>query len=144
MEVEESLQAALESLTKAEERIRALKLEFEQAKIAAYEAESKEAQDKMNLQLPRVCNEFYTDSWHAAVGISNSGLTPLTLEPPFLPFPGACPPLPPEASTDVVDLEDAQVTSVQVAEELASAGQPPDASAPTFKGGNTASDLANL
>jgi biopolymer transport protein ExbB/TolQ len=43
VEAEESLQAALESLTKVEERIRALELEFEQAKRAAYEAGSKEA-----------------------------------------------------------------------------------------------------
>ncbi len=42
VEAEESLQAALESLTKAEERIQALELEFEQAKRAAYEVGCKE------------------------------------------------------------------------------------------------------
>jgi predicted nucleic acid-binding Zn-ribbon protein len=61
VEAEESLQAVLDSLTKVEDKIRAYELKSEQAKRAAYEAGSNEAQDKMGLQLPRVCNEFYTD-----------------------------------------------------------------------------------
>ena len=59
VKAEESLKAALESLTKAEDRIRAYELDFEQAK--RYEAGSKKAQDEMSRQLPGVWNEFYTD-----------------------------------------------------------------------------------
>jgi hypothetical protein len=61
VEVEESLQVALDSLTKAEDKIWAYELESEQAKRDAYETGSKEAQDEMGFQLPGVCNEFYTD-----------------------------------------------------------------------------------
>jgi ATP-dependent Clp protease ATP-binding subunit ClpA len=93
VEVEESLQVALESLTKAEERIRALELEFEQAKRAAYETGSKEAQDEMGLQLPGVCNEFYTDDAGPQSSLLLNSRRTLTLEPPS-PFPSARPPLP--------------------------------------------------
>ena len=48
-EAEESLDAALASLTKAEDKIRALELEFEQAKRAAYKSGSKDAQEEMRL-----------------------------------------------------------------------------------------------
>ena len=95
VEAEESLQAALESLTRAEERIRALKSEFKQAKREAYENRSKEAQDEIGLQLPGVCNEFYTDAWHDVVAFFRSRRTTLTPEPPKLPFPCARPPPPP-------------------------------------------------
>ena len=37
---------------------------------------------------------------------------PLTPEPPSFPFPGTRPPPLPEAGTDMVDLEDTEVTSV--------------------------------
>ncbi len=47
VEAEESLHAALDSLTKAEDRVRALELEVERVKKAAYESGSKEAQDEM-------------------------------------------------------------------------------------------------
>uniref|UniRef100_A0A2N9EV78 Uncharacterized protein n=1 Tax=Fagus sylvatica TaxID=28930 RepID=A0A2N9EV78_FAGSY len=89
----------------------------------------------MSLQLPGVYNEFYTDSWHAAVGFLNSGLTSLTLEPPSFPFPGAPPPHPPEAGTDVVDLEDAKVTSVPAAEELVGVALSQDVSTQLLKEG---------
>uniref|UniRef100_A0A2N9HIY7 Uncharacterized protein n=1 Tax=Fagus sylvatica TaxID=28930 RepID=A0A2N9HIY7_FAGSY len=135
VKAEESFQAALESLTKTEKRIWAYELKSEQAKRAAYEAGSKEAQDEMSLQLPGVYNEFYTDSWHAAVGFLNSGLTSLTLEPPSFPFPGAPPPHPPEAGTDVVDLEDAKVTSVPAAEELVGVALSQDVSTQLLKEG---------
>ena len=48
-EAEESLDAALASLTKVEDKIRALELEFEQAKRAAYKSGSKDAQEEMRL-----------------------------------------------------------------------------------------------
>uniref|UniRef100_A0A2N9I2V1 Uncharacterized protein n=1 Tax=Fagus sylvatica TaxID=28930 RepID=A0A2N9I2V1_FAGSY len=85
VEAEESLQAALESLTRAEERIRALESEFKQAKREAYENGSKEAQDEIGLQLPGVCNEWFS----------------------ILPSP--------QVGTNVVDLEDAEVNFAQVA-----------------------------
>jgi hypothetical protein len=43
-EAEESLNAALDSLTKADDKIRALEFEFDQAKKAAYEVSSNDAQ----------------------------------------------------------------------------------------------------
>jgi hypothetical protein len=118
---------------------------YQQAK--RYEAGSKKAQNEMNCHLPGVCNEFYTDGWHVAVGISNSGLTPLTPEPPSSPFPNARLPPPPKAGTDVVDLEDAEVTSILVVKEPFGAGLPQDDPAPTAEGGSTAPldpDFANL
>ena len=48
-EAEESLDAALASLTKVEDKIRALELKFEQAKRAAYKSGSKDAQKEMRL-----------------------------------------------------------------------------------------------
>lgn len=147
VEAEESLQAVLDSLTKVEDKIRAYELQSEQAKRAAYEARSKEAQDEMGLQLPRVCNEFYTDGWHAPFALLNFGLTTLTPEPPSLHFPSARPPPPLKAGTDVVDLENAEVTSVPVAEESVDAGLPQDVSAPAGEGGSTAPldpDFADL
>uniref|UniRef100_A0A2N9GJM3 Uncharacterized protein n=1 Tax=Fagus sylvatica TaxID=28930 RepID=A0A2N9GJM3_FAGSY len=110
VEVEESLQVALDSLTKAEDKIRAYELESEQAKRDAYETGSKEAQDEMGLQLPGV-----------------SCLAP-----------------PPKPSTDVVDLEDAEVTSVPTAEEPVDADLPPDVSTPADEGGSTAPLDADL
>ena len=95
VEAEESLQATMESLTRAEERIWALESEFKQAKREEYENGSKEAQDEIGLQLPGVCNEFYMDAWHDAVAFFRSRRTALTPEPPKLPFPCACPPPPP-------------------------------------------------
>ena len=62
VEAEESLHDALDSLTKAEDKVRALELELERAKKAAYESGSKEAQEEMGRQLPGVCNEYYTDA----------------------------------------------------------------------------------
>ena len=52
VEAEEPLNAALDSLTKAEDKVRALELELERAKKEAYESGSKEAQDEMGCQLP--------------------------------------------------------------------------------------------
>jgi hypothetical protein len=95
-EAEESLDAALASLTKAEDKIRALELEFERAKRVAYESGSKDAQEEMRLQLPRVCNEYYTDAWNDAIAVLNSGQTMLPPDPIKLPFPSATPPPPPE------------------------------------------------
>jgi hypothetical protein len=92
-EAEESLDAALASLTKAEDKIRALELEFERAKKAAYESGSKEAQEEMGRQLPGVCNEYYTDAWNDALAVLSSGQTMLLPNPIKLPFPGATPPL---------------------------------------------------
>lgn len=116
VEVEESLKAALESLTKVEYKLRAYDSEFDQAKRAAYEAGSKEAQEKMGCQLPGVCNEFYVEGWRAAVGFSSSGLMPLTPNPPSLSYP------PPTTGADVVDLEDTEVTFVLAVEEPVGAG----------------------
>jgi hypothetical protein len=48
-EAKESLDAVLASLTKAEDKIRALELDFERAKRAAYEGGSKDAQEEMRL-----------------------------------------------------------------------------------------------
>jgi hypothetical protein len=92
----------------------------------------------MGLQLPEVCNEFYTDGWHVVVAFLNSRRTTLTLEQPSLPFPGARPPPPPEAGTNVVDLKNAEVTSVPAAQEPIGASQPQDVSAPTIEGGSAA------
>uniref|UniRef100_A0A2N9FW26 Uncharacterized protein n=1 Tax=Fagus sylvatica TaxID=28930 RepID=A0A2N9FW26_FAGSY len=122
VEAEESLSDALDSLTKVEDKIRTLESEFKQAKKAAYEAGSNDAQAEMGDQLPRVCNEFFSDGWKKAVSFLRSGQRTLTLEPPIVPYPGAHPPPPPgfvlatpleaavtpvpEVGTDVVDLED--------------------------------------
>ncbi len=116
VEVEESFKAALESLTKAEYKLRAYESESDQAKRAAYEAGSKKAQEKMGCQLPGVCNEFYVEGWRAAVGFSSSRLTPLTLDPPSLSY------TPLTTGVDVIDLEDAKVTSVLAVEEPVDAG----------------------
>uniref|UniRef100_A0A2N9FBG3 Uncharacterized protein n=1 Tax=Fagus sylvatica TaxID=28930 RepID=A0A2N9FBG3_FAGSY len=116
VEAEESFKAALESLTKAEDKIWAYESDFKQ-QAKRYEAGSKKAQNEMNCHLPGVCNEFYTDGWHVAVG------------------------------TDVVDLEDAEVTSILVVKEPVGAGLPQDDPAPTAEGGSTAPldpDFANL
>ncbi len=48
-EADESLNDALASLTMAEDKIRALELDFERAKRAAYEGGSKDAQEEMRL-----------------------------------------------------------------------------------------------
>jgi hypothetical protein len=125
VEAEESLNAALDSLTKAEDKVRALELELERAKKAAYESGSKEAQDEMGRQLPRVCNEYYTDAWNDAIAVLNSGQTMLPPNPIKLPFPGATPPLHPEAVLNspppqlgavMVDLE--EVESAEAARQL--------------------------
>uniref|UniRef100_A0A2N9I524 Uncharacterized protein n=1 Tax=Fagus sylvatica TaxID=28930 RepID=A0A2N9I524_FAGSY len=125
IEPEESLNAALNSLTKAEDKVRALELELERAKKAAYESGSKEAQDEMGRQLPRVCNEYYTDTWNDAIAVLNSGQTMLPPNPIKLPFPGATPPLHPEAVLNspppqlgavMVDLE--EVESAEAAETV--------------------------
>ena len=97
VEAEESFNAALDLLTKVEDRVRALELELERAKKEAYESGSKEAQDEMGRQLPRVCNEYYVDAWNDAIAILNSGQTMLPPNPIKLPFPGATLPPHPEA-----------------------------------------------
>ena len=97
IEVEESLNAVLDSLTKAEDKVRALELELKRAKKAAYESGSKEAQDEIGYQLPGVCNEYYTDAWNDAIAVLNSGQTMLPPNQIKLPFPGATPPPHPEA-----------------------------------------------
>ena len=97
VEAEESLNAALDSLTKAEDKVRALELELERAKKEAYESGSKEAQDEMGRQLPGVSNEYYMDAWNDAIVVLNSGQTMLPPDPIKLPFPGATPPPHPEA-----------------------------------------------
>ena len=116
-EAEESLDAVLASLTKAEDKIRALELEFERAKRAAYESGSKDTQEEMSLQLPGVCNEYYMDAWNDAIAVLNSGQTMLPLDPIKLPFPGAIPPpppetvlnsLPPQLGTVMVNLEEVE------------------------------------
>jgi hypothetical protein len=152
VEAEESLNAALDLLTKAEDKIRALKSEFDQVKKAAYEAGSNDAQAMMGDQLPGVCNEFYLDGWKKAVSILTSRQTMLPPLPPSMPYPGARPPPPPEfvlatplevpvtpipeISTDVVNLED-EVNSAE-ATALNDADQAP--SVP--EGGSAASDEA--
>ena len=117
VEAEESLQAALDSLTKAEDKVRALELEIERVKKAAYESGSKEAQDEMGRQLPGVCNEYYTDAWNDGIAVLQSGQTMLPPDPIKLPFPGATPPPHPEAVLNspppqlgavMVDLEDVE------------------------------------
>ena len=121
-EAEESLTAALDSLMKAEDKIRALESEFDQAKKAAYEAGSSDAQAEMGDQLPGVCNEFFSDGWKKAVCFLSSRQTTLPPLPPSVPYPGARPPpslevvlatplevpVTPitELSTDIVNLED--------------------------------------
>ena len=72
----------------------------------------------MGCQLPGVCNEFYMEGWHAAVSFSTFGLTPLTLDPPSLPYP------PPLAGVDVIDLEDVEVTSILAVGNLVDASHP--------------------
>ncbi len=130
VEAEESLNAALDSLTKAEDKIWALEFEFDQAKKAAYEAGSSDAQAEMGDQLLGVCNEFYSDGWKKAVSILSSGQTTLPPLQPSVPYPGAWPPPPPEVvlatplevpvtpipeiSADIVNLED-EVNSVETA-----------------------------
>jgi hypothetical protein len=96
VEAEESLRDALDSLTKAEDKVRALELELERAKKEAYESGSKDAQDEMGRQLPGLCNLYYTDAWNDAIAVLNSGQTMLPPKPIKLPFPGATPPPPPE------------------------------------------------
>ena len=116
VEAEESLNEALESLTKAEDRVRALELELERVKKEAYESGSKEAQEEMGRQLPGLCNLYYTDAWNDALAVLNSGQTVLPSQPIKLPFPGAIPPPPPEAVLnsplpqlgDMVDLEEVE------------------------------------
>ena len=143
LEAEDSLTAALESLTKAEDKIRALESEFEQAKKAAYEAGSSDAQAEMGEQLPGVCNEFFSDRWKKAVSALSSGQTTLPPLPPSVPYPGARPPPPSEVvlatplevpvtpitelSTDVVNLDDEE-NSVEAAapEDAAQALSVPD------------------
>uniref|UniRef100_A0A2N9FNU8 Uncharacterized protein n=1 Tax=Fagus sylvatica TaxID=28930 RepID=A0A2N9FNU8_FAGSY len=152
LEVEDYLTAALDSLTKAEDKIRALESEFDQAKKAAYEAGSSDAQAEMGDQLPGVCNEFYSDGWKKAVSALSSGQTTLPPLPPSVPYPGARPPPPPEVvldtplevpvtpitelSTDIVNLEEE--------ENSAEAAAPEDADqAPSVQeGGSAAPDEA--
>ena len=138
-EAEESLNAALDSLTKAEDKIRALESEFDQAKKAAYEVSSNDTQAEMGDQFPGVCNEFYLDGWKKAVSIWTSGQTTLPPLPPLVPYPGARPPPPPEfvlatllevlvspileVGTDVVNLED--VANSAEATALDDAGRVP-------------------
>ena len=116
-EAEESLDATVASLTKAKDKIRALELEFERAKKAAYESGSKEAQDEMGHQLPGVCNEYYTDAWNDAIAMLNSGQTTLPPDPIKLPFPSATSPPypntvlnspPPQLGAVMVDLEEVE------------------------------------
>uniref|UniRef100_A0A2N9GB67 Uncharacterized protein n=1 Tax=Fagus sylvatica TaxID=28930 RepID=A0A2N9GB67_FAGSY len=84
--------------------------------------------------------------------VMSSTRTTLPPEPPSLPFPCARPPPPPKAclapppkpSTDVVDLEDAEVTSVPTVEEPVDADLPPDVSTPADEGGSTAPLDADL
>ena len=130
LEAENFLTAALDSLRKAEDRIRALESEFDQAKKAAYEAGSSDAQAKMGDQLPGVCNEFFLDGWKKAVSTLSSGQTTLPPLPPSVPYPGARPPPPPEVvlatplevpmtpitepGTEIVNLED-EVNSAEAA-----------------------------
>ncbi len=101
-EAEESLDAALASLTKAEDKVRSLEQEIERVKVAAYEKGSQEAQDEMGRQLPGVCNEYYTDAWDDAIAVLNWGQTTLPPKPIKLPFPSAIPPPRPEARPALV------------------------------------------
>uniref|UniRef100_A0A2N9F9C4 Uncharacterized protein n=1 Tax=Fagus sylvatica TaxID=28930 RepID=A0A2N9F9C4_FAGSY len=87
VEAEESLHAALDSLTKAEDK------------------------------LPGVCNEYYMDAWNDAIAMLNSGQTMLPPNPIKLPFPGATPPPhpetvlnspPPQLGAVMVDLEEVE------------------------------------
>jgi hypothetical protein len=142
-EAKKSLDAALASLTKAEDKIRALELEFERAKKAAYESGSKDAQEEMRLQLPGVCNEFYTEAWNDAIAVLNFGQSTLPPKPLKLPFPSATPPPPPELVLNspppqlgviTVDLE--EVNSAE-AEGPADVGHLPDAPALAPEGGST-------
>jgi chromosome segregation ATPase len=120
VEAKESLNDALDSLTKAEDKVRALELELERAKKAAYESGSKEAQEEMGRQLPGVCNEYYTDAWNDAIAVLNSGQTMLPPNPIKLPLPGAVSPPhpemvlnsppPPQLGTVMVDLEEMEST----------------------------------
>uniref|UniRef100_A0A2N9FTD1 Uncharacterized protein n=1 Tax=Fagus sylvatica TaxID=28930 RepID=A0A2N9FTD1_FAGSY len=121
VEAEESLNATLDSLTKAEDKVRTLELELERAKKEAYESGSKEAQDEIGRQLPRVCNEYYTDTWNDAIAVLNSGQTMLPPNSIKLPFPGATPPPHPEAILNspppllgavMVDLEEVESAEV--------------------------------
>jgi hypothetical protein len=151
-EAEESLTAALDSLTKAEDKIRALESEFDQAKKAAYEAGSSDAQAEMGDQLLGVCNEFFSDGWKKAVSVLSSGQTTLPPLLPSVPYPGARPPPPPEVvlatplevpvapitelSTDIVNLEDEENSDeAAVPEDAVQAPGAPD-------GGNAAPDEA--
>uniref|UniRef100_A0A2N9G0U2 Uncharacterized protein n=1 Tax=Fagus sylvatica TaxID=28930 RepID=A0A2N9G0U2_FAGSY len=119
VEAEESLNAALDSLTKAEDKVQALELELERAKKEAYKSGSKEAQEEMGRQLLGVCNEYYTDAWNDAIAVLNSGQTMLPPDPIKLPFPGAIPPPHPEEVLNspspllgavMVDLEEVEPT----------------------------------
>jgi hypothetical protein len=154
LEAEESLTAALDSLTKAEDRIRALESEFDQAKKAAYEAGSSDAQAEMGDQLPGVCNEFYSDGWKKAVSALSSGQTTLPPLPPSVPYPSARPPPPPEVvlatplevlvtpitelSTDIVNLEDEENSAEAAAPEDA------DQALGVHEGGSAVPDEAGL
>ncbi len=142
-EAEESLDAALNSLTKAEDRVRALEMVIERAKVAAYEKGSQEAQDEMGRQLPGVCNEYYTDAWNDAIAVLNSGRTTLPPDPIKLPFPGAIPPPRPEAALNSPPPQLGAVTVDLKKVESAEAAGPVDAGlheAPD--GGSTASGMA--
>ena len=131
VEAEESLQAALDSLTKAEDKVRALELEIERVKKAAYESGSKEAQDEMGRQLPGVCNEYYTDAWNDGIAVLQSGQTMLPPDPIKLPFPSATSPPypntvlnspPPQLGAVMVDLE--EVESAEAAGPVAAPAGP--------------------
>ena len=141
---EESLDAALASLMKAEDKVRSLEQEIKRVKVAAYEKGSQEAQDEMGRQLSGVCNEYYMDAWDDAIAMLNLGQTTLPPKPIKLPFPGAIPPPRPEA---VLNSPPPQLSPVTVdLEEVESAeAEGPIDAAPheALDGGSTAPGLAD-
>uniref|UniRef100_A0A2N9I2P9 Aminotransferase-like plant mobile domain-containing protein n=1 Tax=Fagus sylvatica TaxID=28930 RepID=A0A2N9I2P9_FAGSY len=117
---------ALDSLTKAEDKVRALELELERAKKEAYESGSKDAQDEMGRQLPGLCNLYYMDAWDDALAVLNSRQTTLPSQPLKQPFPQTAlswsrPPPAPEAPEAVLNSPLPQLGDVVDLEEVESA-----------------------
>jgi hypothetical protein len=76
---EESLRAALEANTRAEERIKALEAEAAEREKAAFAWGRVEAEAIMTNQLPRIYNEAFHEGWKAL------SVWPESEEVPFLP-----------------------------------------------------------
>uniref|UniRef100_A0A2N9FLH4 Uncharacterized protein n=1 Tax=Fagus sylvatica TaxID=28930 RepID=A0A2N9FLH4_FAGSY len=142
VEAEESLREALDSLTKAEDKVRSLGLELERTKKEAYESGSKDAQNKMGHQLPGLCNLYYTDAWNDAIAVLNSGQTMLPPKPIKLPFPGAIPPPPPETVLNSPLPELGAVVDLEEVESAEAAGPAHDDPQDAPDGGSAAPDDA--